>query len=149
MIGLWRDSKTEGGNVITGIGHTAIRISELDAALTFYRDGLGFKEAFRLNRDGQVWLVYLQVAPGQFVELFPGGEPVTGARQEVGYMHLCLVVDDIQATVEELSARGVTFDGEPGLGRDGSWQVWTADPDGNRIELMQITPHSMQAQATR
>ena len=135
--------------MITGIGHIAIRISDLDAALNFYRDGLGFEEAFRLERDGQVWLVYLQVAPGQFVELFPGGEPAARAGREVGYMHLCLAVDDIQATVAEFSARGVAFDGDPRLGLDGSWQVWTVDPDGNRIELMRIMPDSLQARAMR
>jgi len=135
--------------MITGIGHIAIRVSDLGAALRFYRDGLGFEEAFRLDRDGEGWLVYLQVAAGQFVELFPGGEPAAGDAGEVGYMHLCLAVDDIQATVEELSERGVVFDGEPRLGLDGSWQVWTADPDGNRIELMQIMPDSLQARAMR
>jgi lactoylglutathione lyase len=57
---------------------------------------------------------------------------------------VCLAVDDIHATFEELSARGVTFDGEPRRGQDGSWQVWTADPDGTRIELMQLTPQSLQ-----
>jgi catechol 2,3-dioxygenase-like lactoylglutathione lyase family enzyme len=133
--------------VITSLGHIAIRISHLDAALDFYRDGLGFREAFRLDRDGEPWIVYLQVASGQFVELFPGGEPAARARNEVGYVHLCLTVDDIQATIEELSARAVAFDGEPKLGLDGNWQVWTADPDGNRIELMQIMPDSLQAQA--
>ena len=133
--------------MITGLGHIAIRISDLDAALGFYRDGLGFQEAFRLDREGEPWIVYLQVASAQFVELFPGGDPAARARNDVGYVHLCLTVDDIQATVEELSGRGVALDGEPRLGLDGNWQVWTADPDGNRIELMQIMPDSLQAQA--
>lgn len=130
--------------MITGIAHLAIRISTLDAALSFYQDGLGFEEAFRLDRDGEVWIVYLRVGSGQFVELFPDGESAEDHRKEVGYVHLCLAVDDIHATVQELSARGVVFDGEPRVGLDGSWQVWTADPDGNRIELMQVTSDSMQ-----
>ena len=135
--------------MISGIGHMAIRISDLDAALSFYGDGLGFQEAFRLDRDGEVRLVYLQVVRGQFVELFPGGEPAAEAGKEVGYVHLCLAVDDIQATVEEASARGVVFDGEPKLGLDGNWQVWTTDPDGNRIEFMQIMPDSLQDRAMK
>lgn len=130
--------------MITGIAHLAIRISILDAALSFYQDGLGFEEAFRLDRDGEVWIVYLRVGSGQFVELFPDGESAEDHGKEVGYVHLCLAVDDIHATVQELSARGVVFDGEPRVGLDGSWQVWTADPDGNRIELMQVTSDSMQ-----
>jgi len=135
--------------MITGIGHVAIRVTALEAALRFYRDGLGFREAFRLYRDGQVWIVYLVVAPGQFVELFPDGEPAELSARGVGYVHLCLGVDDIQATVKEISARGVVFEGEPRMGLDGNWQVWTADPDGNRIEFMQTMPDSLQAQAMR
>jgi catechol 2,3-dioxygenase-like lactoylglutathione lyase family enzyme len=133
--------------VITGLGHAAIRISDLDVALAFYREGLGFPEAFRLDRDGQPWIVYLRVASGSFVELFPGGEPTTRAAGHVGYEHLCLTVDDVHATVEDLRARGVVFEGEPKMGLDGNWQVWTSDPDGNRIELMQMMPDSLQARA--
>lgn len=133
--------------MITGLGHAAIRISDLDAALAFYRDGLGFREAFRLDRDGEPWIVYLRVGPGSFVELFPGGEPTTRTAGHVGYEHLCLTVDDVHATVEDLGAQGVAFEGEPRMGLDGNWQVWTSDPDGNRIELMQIMPDSLQARA--
>jgi lactoylglutathione lyase len=135
--------------MITGIAHAAIRITDLDAALGFYGDGLGFEEVFRLHRNGEVWIVYFRVGPDQFVELFPGAEPAASAGNTVGYAHLCLAVDNIHDTVEALCARGVPFEGEPRLGQDGSWQVWTADPDGNRIELMQLTPQSLQAGAGR
>ena len=30
------------------------------------------------------------------------------------------------------------------MGGDNSWQAWTCDPDGNRIELHQYTPESKQ-----
>src|SRR5438874_10882726 len=62
--------------MITGIGHVAFRITDLDRALAFYCGTLGFREAFRLEREGEPspWIVYLHVAPGQFLELFPGAE---------------------------------------------------------------------------
>ena len=60
--------------MITGIGHVAFRVTDLERALEFYCDKLGFHEAFRLDREGEPspWIVYLQIGPGQFVELFPG-----------------------------------------------------------------------------
>ncbi|MCL5270108.1 MAG: VOC family protein [bacterium] len=57
--------------------------------------------------------------------------------------HICLEVDDIQATAAALRERGVDVS-EIKLGGDQSWQAWLADPDGNRIELHQYTPDSWQ-----
>jgi lactoylglutathione lyase len=136
--------------MITGIGHVAFRITDLDRALDFYCRTLGFREAFRLERDGEPspWIVYLHLAPGQFIELFPGGEGEVAPRgRAAGYNHYCLVVDDMRATLTELRARGLTAEGDPVLGMDGNWQFWLRDPDGNAIELMQISPDSPQAAA--
>ena len=33
------------------------------------------------------------------------------------------------------------------MGADGNWQAWIEDPDGHRIELMQMMPDSLQAKA--
>jgi lactoylglutathione lyase len=135
--------------VITGIGHTAYRIKDLDASLRFYCGLLGFKEMFRLKRDtGEDWLVYLRVNDTTYVELFPGGEEqVTVTPKSIAYTHLCLTVDDLRATLKELASHGLEITGEPKQGRDGNWQYWVTDPDGNRIELMQMMPDSLQAKA--
>jgi catechol 2,3-dioxygenase-like lactoylglutathione lyase family enzyme len=136
--------------MITGIGHVAFRITDLGRALDFYCGTLGFREAFRLERDGMPspWIVYLQLAPGQFIELFPGGEGSPAPRgPAAGYNHYCLEVDDLQATLRGLEARGLTISEQPKQGMDGNWQYWIEDPDGNAIELMQITAGSPQAVA--
>lgn len=138
--------------MITGLGHVAFRITDLDRALDFYCAKLGFREAFRLDREGEPspWIVYLQVAPSQFLELFPGGEGEVPPRSRAaGYNHFCLVVDDLEATLQELKSKGVAIDGEPRQGMDRNWQYWISDPDGNAIELMQIMPASPQAAADR
>ena len=59
--------------MITGIGHVAFRVTDLAQARDFYCNKLGFNEAFHLEMEGQPspWIVYIQVAPGSFVELFP------------------------------------------------------------------------------
>ena len=136
--------------MITGIGHVAFRVSDLERALDFYCNKLGFREAFRLERDGQPspWIVYLQVAENCFIELFPvAADAVTPAQPTASYSHYCLTVDDLPATLEELAGRGLAIEGEPRYGLDGNWQFWLTDPDGNRIELMRMMPDSKQAQA--
>ncbi len=136
--------------MITGIAHVAFRVTDLQRALDFYCGVLGFREAFRLEREGEPspWIVYLQVAPGQFIELFPRGEGTVAPRSRAaGYNHYCLVVDDLVETLREVQARGLAVTGVPRQGMDTNWQYWIEDPDGNAIELMQIRAGSPQAAA--
>lgn len=134
---------------ITDIGHAAYACHDLDASLRFYAQ-LGLHEAFRLNRDdGSPWLVYVHVAGDRFLELFTGGPDPDSERPRGSYMHLCLVVDDLVAVVEDIRAKGITIDREPTQGRDTNLQAWIKDLDGNPIEFMQISPESPQRAASR
>jgi catechol 2,3-dioxygenase-like lactoylglutathione lyase family enzyme len=135
--------------MITGIGHLAFRITNLERSLDFYCKKLGFREAFRLDREGtpSPWIVYIQVRPGQFIELFPGATLEEVSANKLSYNHFSLTVDDMAATLRELESRGVPVPGAPSQGLDGNWQYWITDPDGNRIELMQIMPNSPHATA--
>lgn len=136
--------------MITGIGHIAFRITDLQRSLDFYCNKLGFREAFRLDREGtpSPWIVYIQIVPGHFIELFPVSEKVTTPQSDaLGYNHFCLLVDDMNTTLRTLAERGLEIAGSPQQGLDHNWQYWLTDPDGNRIELMQIMPQSPQAAA--
>ena len=133
--------------MITAIGHAAFAVSDLDRSLDFYVRGLGLREAFRLYNDrGETWIVYLQVAPQAFLEFFPGGRLGERAAHQA-YRHLCLLVDDIAATLAQLAQRGILPDRPARQGKDGNWQAWLTDPDGNRLELMQVMAGSPQALA--
>ena len=88
------------------------------------------------------------MAENSFVELFPvPNDVIAPADPKVSYSHFCLTVDDIRATLREFAERGLEISGEPTFGLDGNWQYWVTDPDGNRIELMQMMPDSKQAAA--
>ncbi len=135
---------------ITAIGHVALKVADLERSLEFYRDTLGFDEIMRLyhDHDGSTWLVYLRITDTQFLELFPGGEgeraPGAGAT---AINHLCLETDDLDATAAALVAAGVKLRVAPKTGLDNNRQCWIEDPDGNRIEFMQMGPQSMQRAA--
>jgi lactoylglutathione lyase len=134
--------------MITDIGHAAFAAHDLESALAFYAK-LGIRESFRLNReDGSLMLIYLHVAGDRFIEVFPGGPPPDPSRKG-SFMHLCLLTDDMHATVEQLRQADIAIDREPKVGMDGNWQAWIRDPDGNAIELMQLSEDSAQRQAAR
>jgi lactoylglutathione lyase len=129
--------------VITDLGHPAFAARDVDQTLRFYRI-FGIEEAFRLHHDdGSLMLVYLHVSGARFIEVFPGG-PAPDPDREQSFKHICLLTDDISAAVERLRENGAPIDTEPLLGLDGNLQAWTHDPDGNQIELMQLSPQSPQ-----
>jgi lactoylglutathione lyase len=135
----------------TSIGHVAIRVKDIDRALGFYAGRLGFKEMFRLHRDGGgLALLYLRVTDDQYLELFPDAAGERAPPPEAnGLNHLCLTVADIEAVVQELAERGVPLSQPIKRGADGNRQAWIEDPDGNRVELMEMAPNGLQAQAIR
>ena len=152
------------------IAHASYKVRDLEASLRFYCDGLGFRRKFTIpNRafiemlkgqpgtEAQIarleplcdepWLTYLEVRPGQFLELFPayGQLPdLDKGDDHIGYLHLSLEVPDLQAAKEELLSKGIALVSDIALGPDHTYQFWIADPDGNRIELMEYTARSLQ-----
>ena len=133
---------------VSSIAHVAIRVKDVERTLDFYINRLGFAEMLRLERDGQLWLIYLRITDDQYLEVFPDGEGERAAEREaVGFNHMCLSVPDIEQTVRELNAAGVEMIRPKVLGADGNWQTWIEDPDGHRIELMQMMPDAMQPAA--
>lgn len=136
---------------ITGYGHVAIKVKDLDASLAFYRDKLGFEEMLRLhNDDGEVWLVYVRITDTHYLEIFPGAEndraPGWNAN---GVNHMCFTIDDLDATAQRIKDAGIALTTDIQNGLDGNRQAWIEDPDGNRIELMEMAPDCLQYQAIR
>jgi lactoylglutathione lyase len=136
---------------IKGYQHVALKVKDLDRALEFYVDKLGFQYFLDLKRDdGSVWIVYLRISDDQYLELFPGAEtdsaPGTGAN---GVNHLCLEIEDMHATVADMKAKGITMLSEIKTGIDGNLNAWIADPDGNRFELMEMAGDCIQFKAIR
>ncbi len=128
--------------MIKGIGHTAYTVADMKASLHFYCDILGFYHAFSIPDDqGNPWIEYLKVNQNSFIELFYNRE---GENTPASYSHLCLEVDDIDEIARRLEENGVTLDAKPSQGKDKNWQCWAKDPDGNRIEFMQMHPDSPQ-----
>ncbi|MCG7216539.1 VOC family protein [Paenibacillus mucilaginosus] len=86
----------------------------------------------------------------QFIELYYGGrnrpQPV---KRPVGFPHLCLEAESVEAMAAHLCSHGVTLSVEPQMGKDRNWQCRVHSPDGNRLEFMQLDPQSPQARCGR
>jgi len=145
---LENDDVYNGKDEITGIQHIGTVVGDIEKARDFYRDKLGFKETRTLDKDGKPWITYMEIKPGQTWELFWGGKNTrANTWQSYGVTHICLQCDDVAATVEALRAKGWPILIETKTGSDKNTQAWITDPDGIRLELMQIHPDSPQAKA--
>ncbi len=134
--------------MIKSIGHAAFNCYQYEKTLDFYTRVLGFEKMFEMKNDaGELWITYLRVSDEIYIELFPktGEAPAKSGS----YSHLCLEVDDIELTAKAVAERGAILDnnGRINTGKDGNLQVWTSDPEGNRIEFMQLMPGCLQLRA--
>ena len=128
--------------MIKGLAHVCFIVRDLDAALDFYQIKLGLERAFDfLDEQGKRFGVYLHAGGRCFIELFTS--PHDAPADSQSFRHICLEVDDIEATVADLKAKGIEV-GPVTLGCDQSWQAWLKDPDGNDIELHGYTEKSWQ-----
>ena len=135
--------------------HLGLCVADLDRALRFYCDGLGFEraEAYDLD-DGMldglgralevgaaVKLRSQMITNGDLkIELLHFDEPrATGAastaRNQIGFTHLSFFVDDVDETAARLARLGGRVLDET-RARLGYEVVFVADPDGARVELM-------------
>jgi len=131
------------------IGHVAFKVTDMERSLHFYCDILGGKRAFSMNdQEGNPWIEYVALKNGLFIELFYNGTPRKENNDDehlTGFLHTCIEVDDIQEITAFVKKNGGTMFTEPLQGCDGNWQAWVIDPDGNRIEFMQLDADSPQA----
>lgn len=113
-------------------------VNDVEAAIEFYRDALGFSvdmhpaPGFAALSRGALRL-YLNApgAGGAGQTLGDGGTPAPG-----GWNRFQFVVDDLDATVEDLRGRGSSFRSEIIQGNGGR-QVLVDDPSGNPVELFE------------
>src|SRR4051812_38453718 len=98
---------------ITGVAHIAIYAHDVEKTLAFYRDFLGYGEAYRLKRGGgTLHLAFVKVSDRQFVEVFPEKEADTDRLN-----HIALEVEDAEAMRAYLASRGVKVPEKVPVGR--------------------------------
>jgi len=117
-------------------------VDDVDAAIAFYRDHLGFRELmhpappFAMLERGDLRLVL--VAPVPTGHQGGGSRPMPDGTQQRpgGWNRFMLEVPDLDAAVGKLRAAGVSFRSEI-INGIGARQVMIEDPSGNPVELFE------------
>lgn len=91
--------------MIKTLAHLCVFSKDLNRSLDFYCSALGLKRHFDFIKNGALFGFYLQVAPGQFIEIFKADPAMEIRSQRIH--HFCLEVDDIDALRDKLIKHGV------------------------------------------
>jgi predicted enzyme related to lactoylglutathione lyase len=118
--------------MITQIKFVSIPVHDQNRALDFYTEKLGFTIITDQPFDEKQRWIELRVPKAETrVVLFtaPGEENRIGAMMNMSY-----ICNDIEKTYEELTSRGVEFEGPPQKQPWGTYAMFK-DSEGNRFAL--------------
>lgn len=125
---------------ITKLYSADIFVSDLDRAIDFYVNKLGFEKRTDEPMDDQGHRWVEVVLPGSDTALILAhGFGHWSPERVGGYTGLIFSVEDMASTYETLRAQGVTFRGEPD---PSPWGIFAEaeDPDGNTFILHDAAP---------
>jgi len=138
--------------------HTGITVSNLERSLAFWRDVLGFELSHTAHQKGELAQEITGVegaelklavlkAPGDHkIELLEYLAPADRKRAnlrpcEVGFVHVALLVDDLDVVLERIATSDWKAAGKPQRLQSGpnagKRVAYVRDPDGTTIEFME------------
>ena len=145
---------------IISADHTGITVSNLERSLAFWHDVLGFELSHTAHQTGElareitgvagaeIKLAVLRAPGGHKIELLEYVAPPDRKKDvdlrpcDVGSVHVALLVDDLEAVLEGISACGWRAAGKPQILQSGpnagKRVVYVRDPDGTTIEFMEM-----------
>ena len=143
--------------MITGFNHTSFTVADMDKSVRFWTEMLGFKAASVSPREGD-WQEAVTGVPDaslmvahlyghghhiEFIQYVRGASDGAPPQPTVaGAAHVCLEVDDIARTWNELLAAGATSQGKIASVKSGPVDSCLAgyirDPNGIIIELLEL-----------
>ncbi len=138
----------------TRFSHVGICTSDLERSVRFYQEALGFEHLTAIEGLGAPFDSLLEL-PGSrldvvqltcgamkiellgFPELEVSGDGERCPMNRLGFTHMTLVVDDLDATVGRICELGGAVHPETEVDSPHGRILFCTDPDGVRIELMQ------------
>ncbi len=141
--------------MILGLHHAALAVENMDAALAFYCDVIGFDVVMEaeippgidamnqaMDIDDASFKVRMIQKGDSRIELFEFNQSASAEEQrpvnKLGITHIALSSDSVEKDFEYLSANGVKFNA-PLFGASPSRFAYGRDPFGNVIELLEST----------
>jgi catechol 2,3-dioxygenase-like lactoylglutathione lyase family enzyme len=126
------------------LNHVGIAVTNYEESLNFYTKVMGFKVAFRFppTADGKPTTTYFQINRDTFLEMAPAS-----ATQPAGLTHIGIESTDIKSSIAAIRAAGGMAEDFRVSGPTKALLSNVADPNGIRVELVELTPDSLHKKA--
>ena len=141
---------------IKRIEHIAVAVKNLQSMREILEDKLGIEMEYEEYLPQHSTRLAMFPVGETYIELLESDKPNTGTSQWIaehgeGLFHICLEVEDIDASMTELRAKGMTFQQDEPLIGHGNCRIAFLDPSctGNLvIELAELPkePHAHAAE---
>jgi glyoxylase I family protein len=141
--------------MIVRMNHMSFTVSDLERSVEFYQKVLGlnlldiggrdplFSEKVTGVKGADLRVAYLgtsNCAVELIQYLSPKGKKIDTRTCNIGSAHVCFVVDNFQAMIDNLRKNNVVFSGEPSIvpggPNKGKAVLYFEDPDSNTIEFL-------------
>ena len=118
--------------------HFGLRVADLDQSLAFYT-AVGYEVIGTVPGTAFGDLTMLKLPDDDYVMIeLVSGPSLDGAPGGSGPSHFVIKVESLEATMADVAAAGLDVEAPDSPdGTDDFLTTWIADPDGNRIELVQ------------
>ena len=120
--------------------HSCYRIGEIDRSVGFY-ETLGFEEVGRMPIGDEAINIFMGM-PGEDPRLeLTYNHGIDSYELGTGYNHIAIGVEDLEGTLARLATEGIEPEKppyRPGGRNEGSRICFVRDPDGYRVELIEI-----------
>ncbi len=122
------------------LDHIALEVSNLDIAIEFYTEKMGFILKSRATNEEQQEDYCFLKSEDTCIELISDLKKSYSEKQkyERPYCpHICFVTDDMEKTIKELRSKNIEIIRGPlEIAGEETW-VYIADPDGNILEYIE------------
>lgn len=117
-----------------------IHTSNLEVSYKFYTEVLGMKEVRRFSPAPGINIVFLEASESGIIELIENkNAPHEEATSPASKVTIVLGIEDMDKTLANLKAKGVTPTRGPLVSKDGEQFAFICDPDGVEIEFGQFS----------
>jgi len=120
--------------------HTCYRVLDPGASVDFYQK-LGFEVLMRMPIRDEATNIFMGLpGDGARLELTHNHDVAEPYEIGTGYGHIAITVEDLDGALERLAGLGIEPERPPYTVREGGSRLcFVRDPDGYRIELIELS----------
>ncbi len=127
---------------VTGLAHIGVYVSDIERSVTFYEKILGFECYEKADIEDPSGVIRIAFVKNGSCVIELVQKPDATQKPDGPIDHIAMLVDDIDAAMADLRAKGVTFETDEPVDLpmvlNGVRYAFFCGPDGEHLEINQL-----------